>query len=500
MTVERCSGPGTGTWTSDTYSCKVNGTSNYVYQWNTALKTSISSEGNFNDAMKKCIVKWGADESVTLEVTLLSGAITSYEICTHFDDVTATISAGKLNITVPAGRKFRLHINGNKLKPLFVLAGPLEPAIPSGSVTFAAFMAANPGATSCPSGTKIHFPTGEHTVTAGFLVGDNSTIHISRNAIVDSRWSLVDSTGVVFQGTGVHQNSSVDPESVWTLALGGASEADLSIYSPYSAYTGQFTTDTIIRGITHFATCFRITGGVSKIEDSDFIQYSRGGLGDGPVVRPGLVNLQSYLTRCFVDAADDAVFLTNSQGNCTISDCVIGTAVNSTVHCGYWAYERLCVQLMTGCHLYHLGIADNNTESGYPSIGDNTVIASRVDATDEQAADEWGHSDVTFEDCTVYGTILSRGIFLRNEPYPYDTNLSRDTAGNITNWRFVRVNFKNAPGQGSLIIGRDRNNTPNNISFEDCEIAGVKLTARNFRDYFTISSSCYRITVDGHPV
>ena len=450
--------------------------------------------------MKKCMVKWGADESVTLEVTLLSGAITSYEICTHFYDVTAAISAGKLNITVPAGRKFRLHINGNKLKPLFVLAGPLEPAIPVGSVTFAAYMIANPGAVSCPSGSKIHFPTGEQTVTAGFLVGDNSIIHISRNAVVNSRWSLIDSTGVLFQGTGFHQNSTVDPEAVWTAAAGGASEATLSQYSPYSAYTGIYANDNIIRGITHFATAFRMTGGISKIEDSDFIQYSRGGIGDGPVVRPGVSNLASYVTRCFVDAADDAMFLTNSQGNCTVTDCVIGTSVNSTVHCGYWAFERICVHLMTGCHLYHLGIADNDTDVGYPSIGDNTIIASRVDATREQAATGWGHSDVTFEDCTVYGTVLARGIFLRNEPYPYDAEQVRDSAGNISNWVFTRVEFKTAPAQGSMIHGLNRNNTPNNILFQDCTIAGAKLTARNFREHFDINSAPYRIKVDGHPV
>lgn len=516
MTVETCNGPGTSTWTSDRYETTVNGVSNYVVQWDTLLQTAGSVEGNIGDPMKKCMTKWGADETVTLVVELIDGTgpVTSYEMLPHFDDVTAAIVGGNLSLSVPAGRKFRLHVNGDRLKPLYVTAGPLQSAIPSGSVSYPDYVIANGVPTIIPDGTKIHFPAGEHTIPTtlnyGLIVGDNCVLHVDRDAILESRFYNGVADNSVFQGAGYVHNTSVDPEDVWDLIEAGtATYEELQLYSMFTSVGGSYFSTNTVKEWTLFGCGFHfISGGINRIEDTTWIAYGRGGIGNGPAPRPGGSALTSYLLRSFVDAGDDAVFATAVEMNITIQDCTVGTHLNSTVHLGYWAYGDGPTSagvtpgpLVEDCHFYHLANADTNTEDTYPAIGDQTVFACRVDATNEEGFGRGrGHYNVTIRNCRVYGPVRCRLIFLRNELYPYDVNIQYDAAGNVSNFRFENLVVDETPGQLSYLVGRDFGACPNNISFRNVTLGGERLLAWNYSDFFVTNFALYRVKFDGHPM
>jgi hypothetical protein len=516
MTVETCTGPGTATWTSDRYETTVNSVSNYVVQWDTFLQTDGSIEGSIGSAMKKCMTKWGATETVTLLVELIDGTgpVTSYEMLPDFDDVTATIVGGNLSLSVPAGRKFRLHVNGDRLKPLYVTSGPLQSSIPSGSVSFPDYVIANGMPTLIPDGTKIHFPAGEHTIpttlNVGLVVGDNCVLHVDRNAILDSRFFNGVADNSLFQGAGYVHNTSVDPEAVWVLIEAGAVTYDeLQLYSMFTSVGGSYLSTNTVKEWTLFGCGFHfISGGINRIEDTTWIAYGRGGIGNGPAPRPGGAALTSYLLRSFVDAGDDAVFATAVEGNITIQDCTVGTHLNSTVHLGYWAYgagpDETGVNpgpLVENCHLYHLAKADTNDEDIYPAIGDQTVFACRVDATNEEGFGRGrGHYNVTIRDCRVYGPVRARLIFLRNELYPYDLDIRYDAAGNVSNFMFENLVVDETPGQLSYLVGRDFGACPNNITFKNVTIGGERLLAWNYSDFFVTNFALYRVKFNGHPM
>lgn len=515
MTVELCSGPGTATWTSDRYSVTVNGSPNYVVQWDTVLKSNASAEGVFDDTQKKCMTKWGADETVTLVVTLIdgSGPITSYELLPNFDDVSAGIDAGALTLEVPSGRKFRVHVNGNRKDPLFVTAGGLQPATPPGSITWAAWTAANPGSTLIADNTKIHFPAGEHTLpqfalgsyTVGLAVGDNCVFTFSRDAIVDGKLYMGLADDCVLQGTGYFHNTSNDPEDTWTAIQGGATYDELQLASMFTSVGGpSYYSTNEIHGLTLFGCAFHfISGGINHVEDTTWVAYSRGGIGNGPAPRPRASDGKSFVLDSFVDAGDDALFATHVEGNIEIRNCSVGTNLNSTIHCGYWAYAGPDVflndpgPLVEDCHLYHLGIEDNDTEEGYPSRGDQTIFACRVDASEAEALEGRGHYDLTVRNCRVYGPVRSRGIFLRNELYPYDVTAQEDAAGNIAYFTFENVVFDEVPQQIGYIVGRDFENTPHDITFTNVDLGGTTLTRENFDTYFVTNEFPYNVFIDG---
>lgn len=518
MTVERCTGPGTGTWTSDRYAVTVNGSSNYVVQWNTVLKTAISIEGAVDDPMKKCFTKWGADETVTVVVDLIEGGgapITSYELLPDFDDVTATIVSGNLQLSVPAGRKFRLHVNGDRLKPLFVTAGPLQSAIPSGSVSFPDYVIANGMPTVIPDGTKIHFPAGEHTIPqaaeVGLVVGDNCVLHVDRNAIVDARFWLGLADNSTFQGAGYVHNKTANPEDVWDQIIAGTiTYEQLQLRSLFTSVGGSFNATNTVKELTLFACAYHFcSGGVQHIQDTTWVAYSRGGIGNGPSTRPGGAALTGSVVRSFIDAADDAVFATAVEGNVTIGGSAadgntIGTSINSAIHAGYWAYAANADELkvtpgpvVSHNHIYHLGLGDNGTDVGYPSLGDNTVVACRVDTTDEEAATGEGHYNLTMDANRVYGPVRCRPYFLRNEKYPYDETQQFDAAGNIANFDFGDWTFDEVPAQQSYIVGRDVDNTPHDISFGTVTFGGTTLTRENSGTYFVTNEFPYNVFIDG---
>lgn len=515
MTVELCTGPGTSTFTSDRYACLVNGSPNYVVQWDTQLANNVSTEGNMFDPMKKCMTKWGCDELVELSVSLIdgSGPITSYEMLPHFDDVSAGIDGGVLILEVPAGRKFRLHVNGNKLDPLFVTSGPLASAIPAGATEWGDWLAAHPGQGFIEDGTVIYFPPGEHTIpqfaappydSVGIIAGDNCTFYFDRDAVVDGRFYLGVTDNTVFRGPGYFHNVSSDPEDVWDLILGGATFDEQSFYALFTNSGGPFLCSCTLQEMTLFGSAFGcVVGGVNKIEDATFICYSRGGIGTGPDVRPRLVDGKSFLVRSLIDAGDDAVFATAVQGNTLIEDCSIGTNLNSTVHLGYWGYTSGRTDLFNNpgplvkdCHLYHLGIADNDTEVGYPSRGDTTVFGCRVDASEATALAGSGHYNVKVRDCRIYGTCNARVIWLRNELYPYDVNNQFDAAGNIGYFEFTNLVVDELPPLPSYIVGRDIQNTPHDIWITGMTIDGTPVTSANFSTYFTTNSTVYNLFVD----
>ncbi len=510
MTVELCSGPDNATWTSTVYTCTVNGVDNYVYQWDVPQEQFFVSESVYGTMMKRCWVKWGSDVTTTLEVTLADGTgpVTSYRMLPEFDDVVATINAGKLVLTVPKNRCFRVDLNGNTTKPLYVFSSMLEDAIPEGSIDYADWIAENPDAKTVAAGTKLHFSQGTWTIPTRLEIQHNCTVHIGRDALVLGNFSVEaeDETrfqGITFQGTGCLANPSVDWHEVILLPT----FEDCIRFSAISAPHGQgsnFFSSNVAKGITFFAVPFHLAPrGIFRWEDTQYIAY----IFDGYSCSPELGTGKGYRIRTFCEAGDDAhdglPFAEQLD-----EDCVVGTRLNGCWKFCYWAYNDWTTVpnftllwnkfVVKNCHAYHLGLADNNQNSGYPQKGAQTIFHATVSATDAQGP-TWGRFDVQIDGLTVHGAVNSRLFYIANRKYPYtlDPVLMQDAAGCAARFSIKNVVVKELPGQKSVLIGRDENNTPHDITFENITIDGTELSVYNFTDYVETNDYPYNIFIQG---
>lgn len=522
MTVELCNGPGTATFTSLRVGATVNGSPCYAWQWNSTQRNPYTLDVAYGLQRQQSWVKWGSNETTVLELTLLDGTgpVTSFEMWPTFSDVSATIVAGKLRLTVPPFRQFRLDINGNHQKPIYVWSSSLQDAIPAGSVSWVTWRAANPAATGFPDNLKVHFPAGEHIT--GFLweVGDGCTIHIDRNAVVRGNWMIEDGLGVrsqniQLQGCGASHLNQYDPFVDGLLSMPFAVAMMYSwVVSPVSQGVSFFS-ENKARGLTVFGIPFHLapTGGLWSWTDVQFLSHSFGGIGDGFVCSPRSSTGQGERVRCFIEAGDDAMSCFPFMDQ-TDTDCVVGTTLNSCWKLLYWAYPDHASGVdstqptwnnlrVRNCRAYHRGAPDTNTENTYPAIGDQTILNVRCDAWASQARRGWGRYDVDVRGLIVDGPV-ARGFHFRNEPYPYEDPAlfgdSRDGLGNIARFRLRDITFTTAPSQISYIEGADAANNPHDFEFSNLRIGGVLVTTANSSQYFRLNRWAVSIYVGGNPM
>ena len=132
MTIERCTGPGTATFTSARYSATVDGVANYCWQWLSTQRAAYTRDVALGLQRQQTWCKWGSNQTVTLEITMLAGGpVTSYELFGAGAGVTGSIVAGKLRLVVPPFEQFRCDLNGDHQRPFYAWSSMLEDALPA---------------------------------------------------------------------------------------------------------------------------------------------------------------------------------------------------------------------------------------------------------------------------------------------------------------------------------------------------------------------------------
>lgn len=131
MTVNVYTGPGTSSYASSLYTATVNGSAAYVYsrERTTALASEVWTAGQ---SVELSWVKFTANETATVAITRIAGAITSYVVYPK-NVATATLAGGVLSLSVPTNTRLRVEINGDRAEVLHVFSEPLPRTV--GTVT-----------------------------------------------------------------------------------------------------------------------------------------------------------------------------------------------------------------------------------------------------------------------------------------------------------------------------------------------------------------------------
>lgn len=506
MTVEIPVGPGVPTWTSTRYTATVNGSACWVGGRTQVLRNFNTAMGTATNSYEQSWVKVGTDETVTIEVTRIAGAITSASLTPNYPDIQSSIVAGKLRLVVPAGRLFHVSINGDAGNLLHVFSNPVQDTVPVGAVEWSTSGLGG----IIPNGTKLKFSAGIHTLPSPFIVGSNVTIHIDRNAVVDGNYYIPAADDTVWQGAGNCILTSITNEALWALGQASGFAATLPYWVfigvPLASETPLFRRKNIVRGLTFFAIPTGIAyWGINRWIDCQFITPYHPGASGVWSAYPHPTTGEASIEHCYGFAGDDAIDGL-AYAKTTVTNCVTGTTLNGNCVLSYWAdqFDDGTTSItFDDCDWFHMGNADTDTDDTYVQRGGHTIMHAVVDgyATERLR----GRFDV-FSSGTnkVWGRIRSRAFYFAVRSYPYaspiDPDQARDQVGQISNIDIRGWEFEFAPEQPSIITANGRENAPHRIYFTDVTFAGTKLKPHNFLEFFELDSEAYRIYVAGHPM
>lgn len=131
MTVNVTAGPGIAAYKSTRYTASVNATTAWV-----AAKTHDMLVGSPHWGavpVELSWVKFNGDETATVSITRIAGAITSAVVYPK-NVATQVIVGGILILTVPTNTRLHVEINGDRANTILVFSQPTARAIPAGAV------------------------------------------------------------------------------------------------------------------------------------------------------------------------------------------------------------------------------------------------------------------------------------------------------------------------------------------------------------------------------
>ena len=166
MTVTVYSGPGTSAHQSSQYTVTVNGAPAYVYGYGRTAPAWNTQGWNAGDTPYQSWVTWAADETVTVTVTRLAGAVTSCTVYPTEDGITKSIVGSTVTLTVPANRRLQVEINGSKKDWLWLFSSP-PITIPGGTTSWATY--------------------GPRTVSAVSAAGNTLTVPVGHGLVANER-------------------------------------------------------------------------------------------------------------------------------------------------------------------------------------------------------------------------------------------------------------------------------------------------------------------------
>lgn len=272
----------------------------------------------------------------------------------------------------------------------------------------------------------------------------------------------------------------------------------------------------------------------------------------GLMLDPATTPNSRSASKCFGFAGDDGLFLADNYKT-TISDSHIICTNGSPIMLGYWPTQQvstgsLLVQNVTAQQVgpqavfgrdLNTGVGELNwnstqwgpasSEAGWTQYGPYSAPTSLTNAIVKCWIDgdevlppwlvswsaglgdikTWGRYNVTIDGLYVDGAMPTALFSIENCYYPFGSagplfedpaSLAANKAGNVANWTIKNVVCETLPQHRSRLIGRDRKNTPHDITFENVVIAGKKLTSWNWDDYVLMDSSPYNIFVEGRLV
>lgn len=253
--------------------------------------------------------------------------------------------------------------------------------------------------------------------------------------------------------------------------------------------------------------------------------YNCDGFGTIPDAATGLQSV----TKCFAYTGDDSIYVgAGSSANTLIDSCHAITNNGAPFLVGYWPWEpdfpgitRLvtnCVAMSTASPIslgfdLHTGASFvwGSTEAEWRNVGPyagpssltSCIVKLWMDGSDDEPLGLGAHG-LTFDGLRVEGQVPFALFSIENCYYPWgetsaqnNTPTRRDKAGSATGIVLRNITTQQLPTFRSRLLGRDRRNTPHDITFENIVFGTVRLTSANWSTYVLQNVCPYNVTIDG---
>jgi hypothetical protein len=380
-------------------------------------------------------------------------------------------------------------VNGDWDNPVMVFADLLKDAIPALPIDTFASKAANPTALS---GKVLYFGPGVWTIEELYPIQSGARLYLDAGAWVRGTFDLRGARDVVIQGPGIISGERVTSETVQAIV---DFEVQLQNAMFYGGHPDVVTYSNYVRGITVvLAPFYNATGCMNHWFGVKLIApwaYNCDGIKAQPDSQLGYATIQNN----FIWVGDDGIDV-QSNYNVLVTENVI-VQVNGAAFLLLYFYSADAPTLTL--------IANNYVSSiggFYPAdqINTNSFLKAWCDAPDERST--WGRSNVYVDQLWIEGEQSSRvPIFqFQNIKYVFPGVTQQDAAGDLANFTLRRIYVEHAPQRRSHLIGRDYENTPRDMTFEQIWIEGVELSVLNWDTYVYSNQFPARITVGGHPL
>jgi len=486
MAVEIYPGPGTTSYQSTLYSVKVGGTSAYTY--GVARQAIVGRIAGASTEMSW--VTYGSDEVQSVEVTRLAGAITSAVVYPLNEGIEFSISNDKLTLLVPVRKKLYVEINGDPKTALMIFADTLKAAANDGRpiVTFSS-------QTSGISGSTLYFGPGVHSIGRLFHMPADSRMYLDGGAWVIGSLDVLGSNNVIVEGPGVLSGEDKTFES---LVLTDPFETLLTNAAVYGYESGPATyRNGRVDDITIVNQPFYgVAYGVAYCNDlkiinpwhqnSDGFSMSAGHDTDTNV-------WGTKVSHCFSYVGDDNWKDTFNHFTDVIEDSFLVNSASAGLHFGYQRGDRdgtgksECNRIT----LLNRSFTPASTATHTSKYSTANIKLWR----DESIADSANYRrNIHLTDIWVEGG--DKPLFtIENKAYPWGT--PRDQRGDTAGIHLTRVYYTGSQAYKSRIFGRDPQNTPHDLSFDDVYFGDTKLTKANWSIYVDTNSFPYNITING---
>lgn len=347
--------------------------------------------------------------------------------------------------------------------------------------------------TSWSSGTALVFPSGTRHATNTpalypigkmFDLADNVTIYVEGGAVVSGGFDVRAAQHVTFYGDGLVAGTFTTPEAVNALPF--LTKITNCMILGYDGTTWVY--NNVVWNITFAVMPFYFNyEGVWALGNVQIVSpwyWENNGLGFSA---KAVGQYQSQAVDCYSETGDDNCMIGEDNfADMTIRRCFFVNSAAASFNTCYWVYSDNGFEtLVQDCHVVHLGLVDTSDYLAYPVKGGNAIVRAWSDGFEREKAQ--GRFFITFDNVKVWGPVASRWISAGNIPYPFNPAEAREQFGQVHNYIFKNFWLQEEPGQLSNIEGKDAINTPNHFFFVHCEIAGVPLSIRNYRDYFELN-------------
>lgn len=432
------------------------------------------------------------DETVVVEISLLSGMVISGKVYTNSlfgPIISSTIVGGKLRFTLPPDTVAWAIVNNVLHLPIRICARPIL-AVPGGVITY------DGSQTAAFTGQTLYFPAGTHTIPIRFPIHQNAHIFLHRDAwIVGSFQALSDIGGHSVRGYGVISGEWGESQRAWIRTRPYAEAITYALlYGPFA-----LSADATVYGVTLLDPPFYTTAYGFNVWDRVDICAPWWGNANGIFSAQRYTTGLASITKCAIWTHDDSIDFSEYGGAISTSENII-CALSASFVVSYWPFED---QKKRHVSTNDTIVCINYWIPGVGSIilvwsdgGDHSTSGGTLDDARAQVTSGVTFTGTRFMGDAIYGMVFD----LQNYPYPYGEILPGEQLGQIRDFVFENITIESVPFIKFDLKGKDRWNTPHDIRFNNVVIGGTLLTVANFDTFFNRNEFPYNIFVNGQPL